>query len=262
MGKFNNIPELWGTENYYEWCRQTKQLLLGQGVYNHVSNGMNLFNYVKYTSTCPRPLILSAPMIVEQEALKMWFKDDSVAKSIILRKINSSVLTLIPDNISITAQEVWNMLTKLYDRSNVSLQFSLCAQISTFQMKGAADAKKYVVLHTHANDRLACMGAKPLEADMIYALLQGLPRTGIWPVIHKNIETELEHSEQSIRMMLPGFFNAVLVTLHQHAASPVIRMYTFKHTTQMIIKEAMQMMSESSAPGPGSEYASAAIQGG
>ncbi|KIK22307.1 hypothetical protein PISMIDRAFT_83192, partial [Pisolithus microcarpus 441] len=189
MGKFENIPELRGTENYYEW------------LYNHVSNGTNPFDYVRYALACPCPLIPITPTPTEQEALKTWFKDDGLAKSIILRKINSSVLTLIPDNVSITAREVWNTLAELYDRSDVSLQFSLRAQISTFQMKGASDAEKYVVLHTHANDRLARMGARPSEADTIYALLRGLPKTGIWPVIRKNIETD-QHSRnasQSVR---------------------------------------------------------------
>ncbi|KIK15152.1 hypothetical protein PISMIDRAFT_74583, partial [Pisolithus microcarpus 441] len=154
MGKFENIPELRGTENYYEWCRQTEQLLLGQGVYNHVSSGTNPFDYVKYASTCPCPLIPAAPTSTEQEAIKVWFKNDGLAKSIVLRKINSSILTLIPNDVSITARE-----------------FSLHAQISTFQMKGASDAEKYVALHAHANDRLARMGARPSEADTIYALL-------------------------------------------------------------------------------------------
>ncbi|KIK15737.1 hypothetical protein PISMIDRAFT_38111, partial [Pisolithus microcarpus 441] len=198
MGKFENVPELKGTENYYEWR-----------VYSHVSNGTNPFDYIKYASTCPCPLIPTAPTPAEQEALRTWFKDDGIAKSVILRKINSSVLTLIPDDVSITAREVWNTLADLYDRSDVSLQFSLRTQISTYQMKGAADAEKYVALHTHANDRLARMGARPSEADTIYALLRGLPKTGIWPVIRKNIETELERSEQSIRVVTPGLFNAV-----------------------------------------------------
>lgn len=190
MGKFENVPELRGTENYYEWRRQTEQLLLGQGVYGHVSNGTNPFDFIKYASTCPCPLIPTAPTATEQEAIRAWFKDDGVAKSIILRKINSSVLTLIPDDVAITAREVWNTLSELYDRSDVSLQFSLRAHIATLEMKGAGDAEKYVASHTHANDRLARMGARPSEADTIYALLRGLPRTGIWPVIRKNIETE------------------------------------------------------------------------
>ncbi|KAI6018528.1 hypothetical protein PISMIDRAFT_96821 [Pisolithus microcarpus 441] len=166
MGKFENVPELRGTENYYKWQWQTKQLLLGQGVYSHVSSGTNPFNYIEYPLVCPCPLIPAAPT-----AMRTWFKDDGAAKSIVLRKINSSVLTLIPDDVSITAQEVWNTLAELYNQSNISLQFSLCTLILTFQMKGATEAEKYVALHTHANNRLACMGVRLSEADTIYALL-------------------------------------------------------------------------------------------
>ncbi|KIK15338.1 hypothetical protein PISMIDRAFT_115344 [Pisolithus microcarpus 441] len=238
MGKFENVPELRGTENYYEWRRQTE-------------HGTNPFDYVKYASTCPRPLIPAAPTVTEQEGIRAWFKDDGVAKLIVLRKINSSVLTLIPDDVSITAREVWTTLAELYDRSDVSLQFSLCTHISTLQMKDAADAERYVASHVHANDRLARMGARPSDEDAIYALLRGLPRTGIWPVIRKNIETELERSEQLARTFAPGSFSAIPMTT-----------YTFKHAAQTIVKEAMQIVNESPKPRPGSEYASSALPGG
>lgn len=196
--------------------------------------------------------------------MRTWFKDDGAAKSIVLRKINSSVLTLI-----------------LYDRSDVSLQFSLRAQISTFQMKGATEAEKYVALHTHANDRLARMGARPSEADTIYALLRGLPRSGIWPVIQKNIETELERSEQSVRMMGPSMFNAVPAASQSSwpppAITPVTPRNPFTPTQQYTnpflapAQHSVSRPSQHAMPvigtytfrhaGPGSEYASAAIQG-
>ncbi|KIK17425.1 hypothetical protein PISMIDRAFT_15110 [Pisolithus microcarpus 441] len=267
-------------ENYYEWRRQTEQLLLGQGVYSHVSNGTNPFDYVKYASNCPCPLIPAAPTVTEQEAIKAWFKDDGLA--------------------NITAREVWNTLAELYDRSDVSLQFSLCTHISTLQMKGAADAEKYVASHVQANDKLARMGARPSDADAIYVLLRGLPKTGLWPVVRKNIETELERSEQLARTLAPGLFSAVLVVSqsawplpantpvtpqnpfapmqqftnpfltppvtqygqHAHTLSPAVRMYTFKHAAQTVIKEAIQVVNEGTAAGPGSEYANAAMPGG
>ncbi|KAI6015532.1 hypothetical protein BKA83DRAFT_120572 [Pisolithus microcarpus] len=159
MGEFKNIPELQGTENYYEW------------LYICISNGAHPFHYVKYTLTCLCPLILTALTTTEWEAMRMWFKDDGLVKLIVLRKINLSVLMLIPDNITITAREVWNTLTEVYDQANVSLQFSLSKRISTLQMKGATDAEKYVASHVHANDRLAHMGAKLSDADAINALL-------------------------------------------------------------------------------------------
>ncbi|KAI5985461.1 hypothetical protein EDD15DRAFT_2200566 [Pisolithus albus] len=123
-----------------------------------------------------------------------------------------------------------------------------------------------------------------------------LPRTGIWPVIRKNIETELERSEQCARTAASSIFAPAQpawpppattpVTPHnpfgpvQHSTNPFLTTtsphlaqftqypaslgvgtYTFKHAAQTIIKEAMQMTNEASTPGPGSEYASAALAG-
>ena len=48
MGKFENVSKLTGTENYYKWCRQTEHLLLGEGVYNHVSNGTDPSDFVRF----------------------------------------------------------------------------------------------------------------------------------------------------------------------------------------------------------------------
>lgn len=146
-------------------------------------------------------------------------------------------------------------------------------------MKGAADAEKYVALHTHANDRLARMGARPSEADTIYALLRGLPKTGIWPVIRKNIETELERSEQSIRVVTPGLFNAVPAASQSSwpppANTPVTPQNPFVSTRQFTNpfltppQHFIPRFSQHTVPvvagmytGPGSEYASAAVQGG
>ena len=197
MGKFENVLELRGTENYYEWRRQTEQLLLGEGVYNHVSQGTNPFNYVDYASMMPEPVLLGLPTAEERELIKSWLKDDGAAKSIIMRKISSTVLTLIPDNISITAREIWTILANHYDRADVSLQFSIKARIASFQMKGASDAEKYIAAHTHANEKLARMGAKPTETEAIYALLRGLPKSGLWPMIRKTIEGEVERSNEA-----------------------------------------------------------------
>ncbi|KAF8844785.1 hypothetical protein BDN67DRAFT_894471, partial [Paxillus ammoniavirescens] len=138
----------------------------------------------------PTATIPSAPTQTERNSIIAWIKEDGQAKSIILRKVNSTVMTLVPDKISITAREVWNILANHFDRTDISLQFAVRKQITTLQMGSADDAEKYVAAHTHANERLARMGAKSSEADTIYALIRGLPRSGMWPIIRKNIETE------------------------------------------------------------------------
>ena len=91
MGKFDRVPKLVGTENYYEWRRQTENLLLGDGIYNHVSNGTNPDEWVTYASYMPMPCFLGSQTSLEREQMIEWSKNDGVAKSIILRKINLTV---------------------------------------------------------------------------------------------------------------------------------------------------------------------------
>ncbi|KAF8545651.1 hypothetical protein OG21DRAFT_1428915, partial [Imleria badia] len=102
-------------------------------------------------------------------------KSDGVVKSIVLRKINSTVMSLIPDDITITARQVWQTLSSLYEQNDISLQYSIRNQIRGLCMKGAPNTEKYVAAHTAANERLARMGAHPSNSDAIYALLRGLP---------------------------------------------------------------------------------------
>ena len=115
MGKFDRVPELVGTENYYKWHRQTENLLLGDGVYNHISNGTNPDEWVTYGSYMPTPRFPGSQTSLECEQMIEWSKNDGIAKLIILRKINSTVMSLIPDDISITARQVWQTLSNLYE---------------------------------------------------------------------------------------------------------------------------------------------------
>lgn len=84
------------------------------------------------------------------------------------------------------------MLGSLYDRNNITLQFSIQSQIISLKMKGVPDVEKYIAVHTTANERLACMGVWLSQVDAIYALLWGLPSSGLWPLIRKAIELEMQ----------------------------------------------------------------------
>ena len=74
MGNFENVPELTGTENYYKWRRQTKCLLLGEDVYNHVSDGTDTLDFIKYTSTMPKPTITGTHHILRKRRFKPGLK--------------------------------------------------------------------------------------------------------------------------------------------------------------------------------------------
>jgi hypothetical protein len=290
MGKFENVPELTGMENYYEWRRQTEHLLLEEGVYNHVSTGIDPNDFIKFASEMPQPLFLGAPTPTERQSIQTWIKEDGLTKSIILRKVNSTILSLVPDDVSITACEVWELLASHYDRSDISLQFTIRTQISNLRMKGAADVEKYVAAHMSSNERLAWMGARPSEADAVYALLHGLPQTGLWPVIRKTIEMEMQRSIQALQAyQLPGLSRATssafsahgrsstsaslpnlrrtTSTLSLRSSNPFLALmqgvaptqaYTFQDAASTIVNEATQMLQESGLPGPGSKYVNVA----
>ena len=100
----------------------------------------------------PTPRFPGSQTSLECEQMIEWSKNDGVVKSIILQKINSTVMSLIPDDISITARQVWQTLSNLYEQNDISLQFSIRNQISTLRMKGASDAEKYIAAHTAANE--------------------------------------------------------------------------------------------------------------
>ena len=159
MGKFENVLELMGMENYYEWRRQTEHLLLGEGVYNHVSSGTNPNDYVKYALEMPWPVFPGAATQTEKAEIQAWIKDDGLAKSIVLQKVSTTVLSFIPDDVLITAHTIWELLASLYERNDISLQFTIKTQIANLKMKGAADTEKFIAAHTARNERLARMGA-------------------------------------------------------------------------------------------------------
>ena len=99
---------------------------------------------------------------------------EQVWDTFMLWKVSSMVLSFIPDDVSITAWEIWELLANLYKRSNISLQFAIRTQITSLKITGAADAEKYITVHTAANEHLASMGARFSDANAIYALLEAL----------------------------------------------------------------------------------------
>lgn len=155
MGKFESIPKLAGMENYYEWRCQMEHLLLGEGVYNHVSSSMDPNDFIMFASKMLQPVFPDIITSSEKENIHAWIKDDGLAKSIILYKVSSMVLSLIPNDVSITTHEVWELLAGLYKWSDISLQFTICSQIADLRMKGAADVEKYIAAYMAANKCLA-----------------------------------------------------------------------------------------------------------
>lgn len=75
----------------------------------------------------PEPLFTEEPTHLEKESIQAWIKDGGLAKSIVLHMVSIMVLSLIPDDVSITAREIWELLENLYDHNDISLQFTICS---------------------------------------------------------------------------------------------------------------------------------------
>lgn len=81
----------------------------------------------------------------------------------------------------------------LRSRGHLAFSSLFGAQIAGFQMKWAAPCGTI------------CSGAHPrnmsgLPARAVYAMVRGLPKTGLWPLIRNNVETEMERSLESDRI--------------------------------------------------------------
>jgi hypothetical protein len=79
MGKFENVPKLVGEENYYKWRCQTENLLIGEGVYNHISRGTDPMKFIEYASYMPQPRMPGFPLESELVTIKAWVKEDGLA---------------------------------------------------------------------------------------------------------------------------------------------------------------------------------------
>ena len=96
MGKFDHIPELTGASIFQAWKTQIVLALGREGVYNHVSDGMDPTNFAELASHLPTPADPVALTSDERKLIQDWLKDDAIAKDIICRRLSPAILQLVP----------------------------------------------------------------------------------------------------------------------------------------------------------------------
>ena len=96
MGKFNHIPELTGASIFQVWKTQIVLALGHEGVYNHVSDGMDPADFTELASHLPSPADPDAPTSNEQKLIQDWLKNDAIAKDIICHHLSPTILQLVP----------------------------------------------------------------------------------------------------------------------------------------------------------------------
>ncbi|EGO28342.1 hypothetical protein SERLADRAFT_434247 [Serpula lacrymans var. lacrymans S7.9] len=138
-------------------------------------------------------------MSTETQLIQSWIKDNGNAKRIILRKVNTIILNIIPDDVSLLACDAWTILADQFDCIDISVQYTIKNQLNDLRMKNAGDTQCYVSVHISANEHLSYMGAPLNNLEAIYLLLCGLPATGLWTCVHKIIDIQPIHFEQLIQ---------------------------------------------------------------
>jgi hypothetical protein len=126
------------------------------------------------------------------------------------------------------------------------------------QMKDAADASNYVGQHSVLRERLLHMGAVYTDAEAVFQLLRGLPRSGSWPQFKALLTITLPTMTPSTMTATPAA--ATAAPAGAAAVPPPIIPSAFDICISRISAEAARVIDERILAGgaPGSEYANAA----
>ena len=194
MGKFDHIPELTGASTFHVWTSQVVLALGREGVYNHVSDGLDPTDFAKFASVLPVPADVAAPTVAERTLILGWLKDDAIAKDIIFRRLSPTVQRLIPQERSVTAHDSWKLLHSHFNHVDLGSQHLVREKILSLQMADAADAERYLGEHDALRHKLIRMGVTYSDSEAIFNLLKGLPRTGTWPAFKLVLQSSLSVS--------------------------------------------------------------------
>ena len=191
MGKFDHIPELTGASIFQAWKTQIVLALGHEGVYNHVSNGMDPTDFAELASHLPTPADPDAPTSDKRKLIQDWLKDDAIAKDIICHWLSPAILQLVPQERSSTARNAWQLLHSHLDHIDLGSQYLVWEKILGLQMKDTKDAQHYLGKHDSLRWDLIRMQVTYTDSEAIFNLLKGLPRTGTWPAFKLVLQTSI-----------------------------------------------------------------------
>ncbi|KIM56667.1 hypothetical protein SCLCIDRAFT_29430 [Scleroderma citrinum Foug A] len=154
MGKFDHIPELTGASVFQVWKTQIVLALGREGVYNHISDGMDPTDFTELASHLPTPANPVTPTSDERKLIQDWLKDDAIAKDIISRN-------------------AWQLLHSHLDHIDLGSQYLVREKILGLQMKDAKDAQRYLGEHDSLRRDLIQMQVAYTDSEAIFNLLKG-----------------------------------------------------------------------------------------
>ncbi|KAG1784231.1 hypothetical protein EV702DRAFT_1191234 [Suillus placidus] len=165
MGKLDHIPELTGPDTYFAWKREVTYALGIEDQWCHVMDTIDPDDVLGNASFKPIAADPSLPTAAESKAIREWLIADLKAKSIITRRLSVTVQQLISTHHLVTARDAWKTLAEHFG------QVDMGSQHVVHQSLPALCASRTSALH----------GAVYTDAEAVFQLLRGLPRSGTWP---------------------------------------------------------------------------------
>lgn len=261
MGKLDHIPELTGPDTYFAWKREVTYALGIEDQWCHVTDTVDPDDVLGCASFKPIPADPCLPTAAESKAIREWLINDLKAKSIITRHLSMTVQQLISTHHSVTARDAWSILSSHFRRVDMGSQHVVRQSLYALQMKDAADASNYVGQHCVLRERLLRMGVVYTDAEAVFQLLHGLPKTGTWPQFKALITLTLPmHTLTSVSSFGSASVTAGSLCAPSSSTSPLPSASAFDACVACISAEAARLIDENILAGgaPGSEYANAA----
>ncbi|KAG1741812.1 uncharacterized protein EDB91DRAFT_1052246 [Suillus paluster] len=256
MGKLDHIPELTGMDTYFAWKHEVIYALGIKDQWCHVTDTIDPDDVLGNTLFQPMLANPLSPTADEMKSIREWLINDLKAKSIITHCLSTSVQQLISTSHRVTAWDAWKTLEDHFRQSIYSLQ-----------MKDTADASHYVGQHTVLHKCLLRMGVIYTDAEAVFQLLHGLPRTGTWPQFKALLTLTLPAHTPVVTATATVTTTASASTATTAGATTTMSpsfflpsASTFDAYVARISAEAARILDEHALAGsaPGSEYANTA----
>lgn len=164
--EFQGIEKLKGSENWNIWKFMVRNLLRAtEGAYE-VSIGELVQPVLAANAN-------AAAIDAHNAAMKIWDKADRAACQIIIKTIDSSVMTLIV--ACETAHQMWNKLHGIYEQQTRQAVHSVQTEFFSFDMNLADDMISHIAKFEGLILRMQQLKVKPDESALMVKLLETLP---------------------------------------------------------------------------------------
>lgn len=165
--EFQGIEKLRGAENWNLWKFVIRNLLRG------TENA-----YEVCVGELKKPVALAegadAPAVAAHDAsLKIWDKADRSASQVIVKSIESKVLSLLVT--CETARDMWVKLHAIYEQQTQQAAHTVQAEFFNFSMDQTDDLVSHIAKFEGLVLRLQQMKVKPDESSLMVKLLDTLP---------------------------------------------------------------------------------------